>query len=123
MCPSFFSTEFCQIFITLLFKRNYVKFYSFSQLPTNTEEDVIDRNVLAKERQQDAVEDDFMDDDCEILNSPSKTKVLFDDEILTDDINNQFLTTNYRGSVILTFHIICVYGNTAEQRLRMRHLY
>ena len=104
-------------------KRNYFKFYSFSQLPTNTEEDVIDRNVLAKERQQDAVEDDFMDGDCEILDTPSKTEVLFDDETFTDDIDNPFLSTNYRGSVILTFHIICVYDNTAERRLCIRQPY
>ncbi|CAB4032069.1 Hypothetical predicted protein, partial [Paramuricea clavata] len=50
--------------------------------------DSIDRKVAARERQQDAVEDDIMEDD---LYTPSQVEDLDDNEPLTNDIKIPFL--------------------------------
>ncbi|CAB4043302.1 Hypothetical predicted protein, partial [Paramuricea clavata] len=54
-------------------------------------DDSIDRKVATQERQQDAVEYDFVEDD---LDTTNKMEDLDDNEPLTDDINLPFLYKN-----------------------------
>ena len=82
-------------------------FYSVTQSSTdNEEQDSIDRKFVAQDRRQDALEED---DECvdELLNTPSKTEELSDDEPMADDIRIPFFFDRDQGSVISNFDAIC----------------
>jgi hypothetical protein len=61
---------------------------------------------VAQDRRQDALEED--DESVEeLLNTPSKTEELNDDEPFADDVKIPFFFNRDPGSVMLHFNAVC----------------